>query len=103
MLMTISHKTIVLLIDDESIYLSTNLGTSHDLRCRICHYDTFRKVFDVSSKCMLKREELSMFIERRILATLLQPNEQQSCLAYWAWELPVNTPGAEYPIGQEVV
>jgi hypothetical protein len=52
---------------------------------------------------MLKREELSMFIERRILATLLQPNEQQSCLAYWAWELPVNTPGAEYPIGQEVV
>jgi hypothetical protein len=24
-------------------------------------------------------------------------------LAYWAWELPVNTPGAEYPIGQEVM
>jgi hypothetical protein len=101
--MTISHKTIVLLIEDESIYLSMNLGTSHDLRCGIYHYDTFRKVFDVSSECMLKTEELLMFVERRILATLLQPNELQSCLAYWAWELPVNTLGVKYPIRQEVV
>jgi hypothetical protein len=50
---------------------------------------------------MVKREELSMFVKRRILTTLLQPNELQSCLAYWAWELSVNTPGAEYPIRQE--
>jgi ubiquinone biosynthesis protein Coq4 len=84
MLTTISHKTIILLIDDESIYLSMNLGTSHDLWCGVCHYDTFRKVLDVSSECMLKREELSMFVEQRILATLLQPNELQSRLAYWA-------------------
>jgi hypothetical protein len=44
-----------------------------------------------------------MFVERRILATLLQPNEHKTFLAYWAWELPVNTPGAEYPIGQQVM
>ena len=81
MLMTISHTTIALWVDDESIYLSTNLGTSHDLRCGVCHYRTFRKVLDVSSECMLNREELSMLVERRILATLLQPNELHSCLA----------------------
>jgi hypothetical protein len=52
---------------------------------------------------MVKREELSMFVKRRILTTLLQPNELQSCLAYWAWELSMNTPGAEYPIRQEFV
>jgi hypothetical protein len=52
---------------------------------------------------MVKREELMMFIERRILATLLQLNEPQTFLAYWAWELPMNTPDAEYPIGQEVM
>ena len=43
-----------------------------------------------------------MFVERRILATLPQPNEQ-SCLAYWARELSVNTPAAEYPIHQQVM
>jgi hypothetical protein len=48
---------------------------------------------------MVKREELTMFVERRILATLLQPNEPQMFLAYWTWELPMNTPGVEYPIG----
>jgi hypothetical protein len=52
---------------------------------------------------MVKREELSMLVERRKLATLLQPNELQCCLAYWAWELPMDTPGAEYPIRQEVM
>jgi hypothetical protein len=52
---------------------------------------------------MVKREELSMLVERQKLATLLQPNELQSCLAYRAWELPVDTPGAEYPIHQEVL
>ena len=39
-----------------------------------------------------------MFVEPRILDTLPQPNEHQSCLAYWARELSVNTPAAEYPI-----
>jgi hypothetical protein len=103
MLLTISHKTTFYLIDHESIYLSMNLGTSHHLRCRVCHYDTFREVLDVLSECLVKREELSMFVERRILATLPQPNEPQNFLAYWAWKLLVNTPGAEYPIRQEVM
>jgi len=44
---------------------------------------------------MVRREELSMFVEQRILATLHQPNELQRSLAYWAWEPPVNTPGGE--------
>jgi hypothetical protein len=52
---------------------------------------------------MVKREELTMFVKRRILATLLLPNELQSNLAYWAWELLVNTPGTEYPIRQKVM
>jgi hypothetical protein len=58
-------------------------------------YDTFRKVLDVLSEWMVKREELTMFVERRILVTLLQPNEPQMLLVYWAWELPINTPGAD--------
>jgi hypothetical protein len=52
---------------------------------------------------MVKRKELSMFVERRILVTLPQPNELQSCLAYWTWKLPVNIPATEYPIRQEVM
>ena len=110
---TISHKaiflwiiflsTIFLWIDHESIYLSMNLGTSHLLRFRVGHLDTFREVLGVLFECIVKREELSMLVERRKLATLLQPNELQSCLAYRAWELPVDTPGAEYPIRQEVM
>ena len=56
-----------------------------------------------SSEWMVKREELSMFVEQRILATLRQPNEHQRHLAYWAWELPVNTPATEYPICQIVM
>ena len=52
---------------------------------------------------MVKREELSMFVEQRILATLRQPNEQQRRLAYWAWELPVNTPAAENPLCRQVM
>jgi hypothetical protein len=44
---------------------------------------------------MVKREKLLMFIERRIFSTLLQPNEPKSFLANWAWELIMNTPGAE--------
>jgi hypothetical protein len=39
--------------------------------------------------------KLSMFIERRIFATLLQANKPKSFLADWAWELTVNTLGAE--------
>jgi hypothetical protein len=44
---------------------------------------------------MVRREKLLMFIERRIFATLLQPNESKSFLAKWAWELTVNIPDAE--------
>jgi len=52
---------------------------------------------------MVKREELSIFVERRRLATLPQPNELQSCLAYWAWELPMNTLVLEYLIRRQVI
>ena len=52
---------------------------------------------------MVKREELTMLVKQRKLATPLQPSEPHSCLAYWAWELPVNTPRAEYAIRQEVM
>jgi hypothetical protein len=75
-----------------------NLDTSHHLWCRVCHFDTFRKVLDVLSEWMVKREELAMSAKRRIFATLLQPNEPHTFLTYWAWELPKNTPGTEYPI-----
>jgi hypothetical protein len=44
---------------------------------------------------MVNREELSMFVKQRILATPLQPNEHQSCLAYWARELPMDTLAAK--------
>jgi hypothetical protein len=44
---------------------------------------------------MIRREKLSMFIERRIFVVLLQSNESKSFLANWAWELTVNAPGAE--------
>jgi hypothetical protein len=69
--LTIPHKTTIFLIGHKSIYLSINLGTSHHLRWRVFHYDTFHKVLDVLSEWMVKREELTMFVERRILATLL--------------------------------
>jgi hypothetical protein len=52
-----------------------NLGTSHLMRFRVDHLDIFREVLGVLSECMVKREELSMLIERRKLPTLLQPNE----------------------------
>jgi hypothetical protein len=47
---------------------------------------------------MVEREELTMFVERRILATLLEPNKPQLILANWTWVFSVNTPTAEYPI-----
>jgi len=65
------------------------------MRWRVSYFNTFCKVLLISSEWMVKREELSMFVERRILATLPQPNEHQSCLAHWARKLPVNTPATE--------
>jgi hypothetical protein len=62
MLLTISHKTTIL-VGHESIYLSMNLGTSPQVWFRVCHFDTFRKALDVSSEWMVKREELMMFVE----------------------------------------
>ena len=52
---------------------------------------------------MVPSPELTMLVKRRKLATPLQPSEPRSCLAYWAWELPINTPRAEYAIHQEVM
>jgi hypothetical protein len=94
MFLTISHKT-TSFIGHESIYLSTHLNTTLYARFRVYHCNTFRKVLDVLSEWMVRREELTMPVERRILATLLQPNEPHIFLAYWAWELPVDTPGDE--------
>jgi hypothetical protein len=102
MVLAISHKA-TFWIDHETIYLLTDRGTSLHRRCKVYHRDIFHEVLLVSSECMVTREELPMFVERRILATLLQPNEPKTFLAYWAWELPVNTPGVEYPIGQQVM
>jgi len=97
-ILTISNKTTFVVINFESLYLSTDLGTGHHLRCRVSDSNTFREVLDVSSEWMVRREESTMLVERRELATLLQPIEPHSFLAYWAWELPVNTPPAEYAI-----
>jgi len=66
-----------------------NLGPSPQAWSRVHHFDTFRKTLNVFSKWMVKREELTMFVERRILATLLQPCEPHNFLTYWAWELPL--------------
>jgi hypothetical protein len=52
---------------------------------------------------MVLRQELMMFVKRRVLATLLQPGEHHRILAYWARELPVNTSPTEYAIRQEVM
>jgi len=52
---------------------------------------------------MVNREELSVLVKQRILATLRQPDEPHSCLAYWARELPVHTPAAEYHIHWQVM
>jgi hypothetical protein len=40
-----------------------NLGTSHLLRFRVSHLDTFCEVLGVFSECVVKREELSMLVE----------------------------------------
>jgi hypothetical protein len=52
-----------------------NLSTSHLLRFRVGHLDIFHEVLGVLSECVVKREELSMLVEQRKLATLLQSNE----------------------------
>ena len=67
------------------------------------NHDTFRKVLDVTSEWMVNREELSVLVEQRILATLRQLDEPHSCLAYWARELPVHTPATEYRIRWQVM
>jgi hypothetical protein len=63
MFLTISHKT-TSFDGHESIYLSMNLGTTLDVQFRVSHCDTFRKVLDVLSKWMVRREELTMLVER---------------------------------------
>ena len=73
------------------------------MRGKVQNFDTFREVLLIASEWMVKREELSMFVERRIFPTLPQPYEHQSCLAYWARELSVNTPAAEYPIRRQIM
>jgi hypothetical protein len=62
MFLTISHKT-TSFDGHKSIYLSMNLGTTLDVWFWVSHYDTFRKVLDVLSEWMVKREELTMLVE----------------------------------------
>jgi len=80
MFLTITHKT-TSFVGHESIYLSMNLGTTPNVGFRVCHCNTFCKVLDVLSEWMFRREELTMLVERRILATLFQPNKPHSFLA----------------------
>ena len=80
-----------------------NRCTHHYLQCGICNYDTFCEAPNVLPKRMVSMEELSMFVERRILTPFPQPNELQSYLTCWAWELSVSTPATEYPIRWEVM
>jgi len=92
---TISNKTTVDFINLESLYLGKDLGRALNLRNGVGDLNTFREVLFISSQFMVLRQELTMFVERRILATLVQPGEHHICLACWARELPVNTPRAE--------
>jgi hypothetical protein len=82
MLLTISLEFVILFIENKSIYLSMNLGASIHARWRVRDFNTFHKVLGVFSERMLKREELTMFVERRKLATILQPEEPHMVLAY---------------------
>jgi hypothetical protein len=92
---TISFKTTLLIINLESLYLGKDVGRALILRDGAGDLNTFREVLFISSQFMVLRQELTMFVERRILATLGQPGEHHICLACWARELPVNTPRAE--------
>ena len=77
MFFAISHET-TCIIDLESIYLSMKHVTRQHLRCKLCNYDTFLEVLSVSSKWMVSRKELSMFVKRRILTPFLN---QMNCRA----------------------
>jgi hypothetical protein len=92
---TISNKTTFLFILFESIYLSTDLGSGHNVRYRVSDLNPFPKVLDISSKWMFKKEELTMLVKQRKLVPPLQINEPHNTPAYWAWELSLNTPRAE--------
>ena len=52
---------------------------------------------------MVWREELSMQVKGNILATLLQPNENQGLHAHWARHLSTCTPSAEQGIARKVM
>jgi hypothetical protein len=52
---------------------------------------------------MVLRQELTMFVKQRVLATLIQPGEHHRFHTYWARELPMNTLPIEYAIRQEVM
>ena len=69
--LTISNNTTFLFIIFESLYLSMDLGTGHHLRCRVGDLNPFPEVLDISSEWMVKREELTMLVKRRKLATPL--------------------------------
>ena len=55
----------------------------------------FPEVLFVASEWVAFRKELSVLVKGRILATILQPNENQSLDAHWAWHLPMCTPATE--------
>jgi hypothetical protein len=69
--LTIYNKTTFLFIIFESLYLSMDLVTDHHLRCRVCELNPFPEVLDISSEWMVKREELTILVQRRKLANPL--------------------------------
>jgi hypothetical protein len=79
----------------ESLYLGKDFDGAPNLWIGVGDLNTFREVLFISSQFMVLGQELMMFVERRILATLGQPGEHHICLACWARELPMNTPRAE--------
>ena len=76
---------LVLLIycrEDRATLVPIHIGSlSEHLRLRIWHYDTFPKVLNVMPKWMVNREELTVLVKRRILATLVEPDELHTILA----------------------
>ena len=79
-MLIIPFETINSFLGHESLYLIMNLSSEH-LRLRIYHYDTFPKVLNVMPEWMVNREELTVLVKRRILATLLEPDELHTILA----------------------
>jgi hypothetical protein len=92
---TIPFKTTIIFINFKSLYLGKDVGRALLPRDGVMYLNTFHEVLFILSQFMVLRQELMMFVERRILATLFQLGEHHIFLACWARELPMHTPHAE--------